>query len=366
MKRVIALLVLLCASTSAQADETMLRESWAAYVKKFVQKDGRVIDPTTPPGVTTSEGQAYALFRSVWMDDRQLFERIDRWTMDNLMREGSLLPAWKWGQREDRSWGIIDSNSASDADIHLAIALYAASQRWSIPSLGERATAIAGEIWEKEVQLVGGRWYLLPGGWAASEHPIPLNLSYYSPALFRRMRTIDPSHPWEQLVETTYYLLRKQLPITRLPPDWVFLEKPSNEIRLGLDNGSLNGKFGHDAYRVYFNVSLDYLWDSSSRARGYLERQSWLVDYFKINQTLPRTVRLDSIPTILGPEPLALYASLYPMLTVFHRDVAGQVRGVLRSNFKQGLWGDGNDYYTQNLGWMGLALGSGNLPPLFR
>ena len=50
-----------------------LAETWRAYVSRFVEADGRVVDPKAG-GITTSEGQAYALLRAVWMDDRPVFD----------------------------------------------------------------------------------------------------------------------------------------------------------------------------------------------------------------------------------------------------------------------------------------------------
>ncbi|MEK9939779.1 MAG: glycosyl hydrolase family 8, partial [Methylotenera sp.] len=75
--------------------------------------------------MTTSEGQAYALFFALVANDQPQFERLLQWTQLNLA-QGNLatnLPAWHWGQKADGSWGVIDGNSASDADIWIVYTL---------------------------------------------------------------------------------------------------------------------------------------------------------------------------------------------------------------------------------------------------
>ena len=80
---------------------------WQRYVETFIAGDGRVIDRTASDR-STSEGQAYALFFSLVANDRALFQRVLRWTEQNLA-QGDLrttLPAWHWGKRRDGSWGV--------------------------------------------------------------------------------------------------------------------------------------------------------------------------------------------------------------------------------------------------------------------
>ena len=40
--------------------------AWDSFAKTFITDTGRLIDPATPNGQTTSEGQAYALFLHSW------------------------------------------------------------------------------------------------------------------------------------------------------------------------------------------------------------------------------------------------------------------------------------------------------------
>jgi endoglucanase len=351
---------------SLRAADGWADASWRKYLERFVQRDGRVIDPSVPPGVTTSEGQAYTLLRAVWSSDRATFDRVLRWTVDNLARKGSPLFAWKWGRKDDGGWGVLDANTATDADVHLAFAILAAAERWKSADLEKLGVRVVRAIWDEEVRSVGGEWFLLPGNWAKDENPIPLNPSYFSPALLRRLARFDAEHPWDRLVAETYRLASFRLPVTGLPPDWVLLQKATGELTIGSKDETLKGRFGPDAYRVFFNFALDYAWDRTPAALEYLKSHQWLVDFLNLNATLPREVSIDALPRISGPEPLALYGSLYPSLVLLHRDASQRARRVLDAVYKDGLWGENADYYNQNLVWFGLALGEGLLPPLLK
>src|ERR1700692_604604 len=110
-------------TASALTDQirAVLQQAWAGYTKTFIEPDGRVIDPTRG-GVTTSAGQGYALLRAAWMGDRQVFDTAWSWTAANLTTPSDGLFACLWSGGH-----LADSNSASDADSDIALALlYAA------------------------------------------------------------------------------------------------------------------------------------------------------------------------------------------------------------------------------------------------
>src|SRR4051812_14788728 len=116
---------------SAWVTAEMLKESWVAYKERFIQGDGRVID-LKAEGISTSEGQSYALLRAAWIGDQQAFDRILEWATNNLIhnaRPDSLF-GWRWGKRDNNSWGILDSATASDADEDTAFALFLAADKW--------------------------------------------------------------------------------------------------------------------------------------------------------------------------------------------------------------------------------------------
>jgi endoglucanase len=101
-----------------------------------MQADGRVVSDDGKLSRTYSEGQSYALFFALVANDRRRFDALLHWTRDNLSQGdlGQHLPAWLWGRQDDGAWGVIDSNSASDADLWIAYTLLQAGRLW-LPAL---------------------------------------------------------------------------------------------------------------------------------------------------------------------------------------------------------------------------------------
>ncbi|HZR07013.1 MAG TPA: cellulose synthase complex periplasmic endoglucanase BcsZ, partial [Myxococcales bacterium] len=186
--------------------------SWplfSRYAEAFVAGDGRVIDRNANDR-STSEGQAYALFFSLVANDRALFDRLLTWTEQNLAQNDlrKNLPAWHWGKRKDGSWGVIDPNSASDADLWLAYDLLEAGRLWSDPrytGLGKRilANAAAREVAEVPgfgpALLPGPVGFRIDGGFR-------VNPSYAPPQLLRRFAALG--EPWEKVRESSMRFLQ--------------------------------------------------------------------------------------------------------------------------------------------------------------
>ena len=81
---------------------------WNSYSARFIDPQGRVIDPKIE-GRTTSEGQSYALFFSLVNNDREHFDRVLAWTQANLAGGdmGARLPGWSWGKAQDGQWKLL-------------------------------------------------------------------------------------------------------------------------------------------------------------------------------------------------------------------------------------------------------------------
>src|SRR2546422_464278 len=97
---------------------------WQHYAEVFMDNQIRVIDRDAGDRAT-SEAQAYAMFFALVANDRQRFDGLLGWTEQNLA-SGDLrlhLPAWLWGRAADGTWRVLDSNSASDADVWIAYTL---------------------------------------------------------------------------------------------------------------------------------------------------------------------------------------------------------------------------------------------------
>lgn len=223
---------------------------WDAFAKYHIQADGRVIDRGTG-GISTSEGQAYALFFSLVANDKQRFARILKWTNDNLA-EGDLsghLPAWKWGQHNDGSWRVLDTNSASDADLWIAYSLYQAAALWKERSYLDTASALLQNIAKQEVAVLPELGsMLLPAayGFALDTETWRLNPSYLPIQLLRYFSTVDKRGAWNEIAANTFRMI-SATSNQGLVADWVLYKS-----RIGFQPDPERGKYsGYDSIRVY-------------------------------------------------------------------------------------------------------------------
>lgn len=203
-------------------------ETWSAwnnFRSKFVSDEGRVIDRSLPQHVTTSEGQSYALTFALIANDRTSFDLILRWTENNLAGGDltSQLPAWDWGQRADGTWGVIDANAASDADLWIAYALSEAGRLWDVPKYSALAELLAARILREETaEIPGLGLVLLPGpkGFHPDDVTWRLNPSYLPMQIMRRFAVIYPDSGWKNIAETSLEIIVRSAPFGFVP-EWV-------------------------------------------------------------------------------------------------------------------------------------------------
>ena len=121
---------------------------WEQFTQRFMQDDGRVIDYTTAQQHSTSEGQSYAMFFALVARDRARFDKLWAWSITNLAGGdiGARLPAWQWGRKADGSWGVVDANPASDANLWFAYALAEAGRLWHEPRYTAQARTLLAQV----------------------------------------------------------------------------------------------------------------------------------------------------------------------------------------------------------------------------
>lgn len=229
--------------------------AWETFRDTYVSADGRVVDAAgTPPQRSVSEGQAYALFFALVADDRDGFARVLRWT-ENELAAGDLtthLPAWLWGRRADGSWGVLDDNAASDADLWLAYALAEAGQRWHVRHYRVLAQLFGRVIRRDEVHVLPGLGATLlpaPRGFDDAPGQYRLNPSYVPLQLLRGLDRAQAGAGWARLLPSSRRLLLESAP-SGFAPDWTrydtargFMHDEKSE-RDGYDGS-------YDAIRVY-------------------------------------------------------------------------------------------------------------------
>lgn len=227
--------------------------AWEAFKTSFISEDGRVVDSNTDALMTTSEGQAYALFFALVANDRQTFSRLLNWTENNLA-EGDLasrLPAWAWGKRGGSDWGVLDENSASDADLWMAYALGEAGRLWGDRRYIALSSIVANRILDTETRDVGGLGIvLLPGanGFIEGDNAVRLNPSYVPLQLMRWFAAHSKDSRWAALLDSSRQLVAGSAP-KGYAPDWVIYESGRGFV-FDADDNKL-GVGSYDAIRVY-------------------------------------------------------------------------------------------------------------------
>ncbi|CAG9234832.1 endo-1,4-D-glucanase [Paraburkholderia tropica] len=261
---------------------------WTAFKGALLSADGRVIDASSPRQVTVSEGQSYALFFALVANDRAAFDKILAWTENNLA-QGDLaahLPAWIWGrtdidengapvgasgtsgassasvasaasatQTPSATWGVIDANSASDADLWIAYTLLEAGRLWNVRRYTAIGTVMARNILRRETaSLPGLGRTVLPGptGFKLDKTSWRLNPSYVPLQVMRRFTLAMPEKEqaaWKSLLGSSAQLVNGTAP-KGFSPDWVVYRAQGNKGDFGPDEPT-HAESAYNAIRVY-------------------------------------------------------------------------------------------------------------------
>ncbi|MGG7448030.1 cellulose synthase complex periplasmic endoglucanase BcsZ [Kosakonia oryzendophytica] len=307
--------------------------AWEHFKQAYISDGGRVIDPSDARKITTSEGQSYALFFALAANDRPMFDNVLEWTKDNLAQgdPGEHLPAWLWGKKDESNWTVLDSNSASDADIWIAWSLLEAGRLWKEERYTTLGKALLNHIAKEEVVTVPGLGpMLLPGKVGFAEETVwRFNPSYLPPQLARYLTRFG--EPWTALQETHHRLLLETAP-KGFSPDWVRYEK-SKGWQLAPDKTLISG---YDAIRVYLWVGM--MNDRDAQKAPLLERLKPMAAVTAKNGVVPEKVDVATAQP-RGNGPVGFAAALLPFLQ--DRDA----QAVQRQNVADHFPGD-DAYYS--------------------
>jgi endo-1,4-beta-D-glucanase Y/4-amino-4-deoxy-L-arabinose transferase-like glycosyltransferase len=353
----------------SSATERKLLESSHLYMKRQFSKGGAYYNSD---GTVTSENQAYAMLRSVWLDDKRGFYRAWWWTESNLLKENGLM-AWLWKDGE-----ILDTNSAADADVDAALALLFAGRAWDDPYLIEQGTQMVKAIWEHEVVLVNDQPYLTAGEWVPQESIYVLNPSYFSPYAFRIFQEVDPENRWNDLVDTSYRVIFEasakalyQEQSAGLPPDWVGIDPGTGELLpVDLGDDRETTVYGFEAPRTFWRIALDLRYFEDGRALSYLDLAGFIHDEIQLKGYTSAVYNEAGDIIQSNPSKVSQAASLSALLTMdpkmANEFFIEQFRhGVTRYTDNTISWGDPTDLYDQEWGWFAVALYADALPNLW-
>ncbi len=360
--------------------QAMLEATWHHYKKEYLEPDTlRALDKQRN-NITTSEGQSYTLLRAVWIDDKTTFDTAWQWTKDNLQREEDALFSWLFGERADGSYGILEEqggvNTATDADVDIALALLFAAERWNDQSYFGDAIVIIRDIWEYEVLHINGQPYLLANNLEkiAPKNTAVMNPSYLSPYAYRIFARVDPEHDWLGVVDTSYEVLEAatQSPLDSqqsagLPPDWLEIDKRTGSIRAPTPGTGLVTHYSYDALRTPWRIALDAAWFNEPRAYQALRRLSFLGEQWREERSLASHYRHDG--QVLGRDKsYAVYGGAMGYFMFADKQEADKVyKRTLESlyNSTTFTWHTPLSYYDANWVWFGIALYHGRIVNLY-
>jgi endoglucanase len=345
-------------STNKPQPET-LSQSWELYKSKFIKESGQVID--LQQQITTSEGQAYALWRAVVAQDKNTFDRVLDFTIKNFqVRNDDSLLAWK---ATAEPFQITDYTVATDADVDIAYALIYASNIWSDEVYLNTAKELIEDIWDKLVYNISGRYYLGFSDASFKENQLILNPSYFAPYAYEVFSN-HSDKPWKKLIEDTYFTLdqiSKINPQITLPPNWIALDtNKSNNTQLFFNEavgfgGTTGYKYGYDAFRTFYRVALHYQLFRNENARKYLELyQNKFETIYKSIGFIPSVLELNGSKI----ENFDTVATNTALVSIWSKDDknSNKASTLALEKFNDNYWNSADNYYDNNWGWFGLAL----------
>ncbi len=353
---------------------------WNNYKKNYIEvESGRTLDRQSGD-ITTSEGISYSLLRAVYSDDKVTFEKTLTWANQNLKRENDNLFSWLYGKKIDGTYGIITErggqNTASDADSDIALALIFASERWGDPRYLEQAKNILNDMWKYDVVQIKNVPYLAADDieYLAKENYV-INVSYFSPYAYKIFAKVDPTHNWNDLVDSSYGLLLRSTEdkldkesSASLPPDWLTISKSSGEIVPNSNdlNTTNTTNYSYDALRVPFRIALDYEWFGDPRAKNYLSRLGFLGNEWKSRKKLA-SVYLHNGGIVSEKESPAMYAGSFGYFWIMDKASAKEIydkKIVYLYDIDINDWKTQLSYYDDNWTWFAISLYNGQLPNL--
>jgi endo-1,4-beta-D-glucanase Y len=316
---------------------------YQAYTKHFLDRQIRVIDRDAADR-TTSEAQAYAMFFALVANDRPRFDALLGWTEKNLA-SGDLathLPAWLWGRNRSNRWGVLDANSASDADVWMAYSLLEAGHAWNEPRYTALGRSLASLIVREEVFDIPGVGVVLmpaPKGFRHGDS-YRLNVSYMPLQLFTRLDRLLPGGPWQAMADRIPALIKAAAP-RGFASDW---------LEFSPDKGLTASEIGsYDAIRVYLWAGV---LDPSTPGRdAILSALLGMTTWLRSHAVPPEKVKSDG--TVTNPNgPVGFSAALLAYLSAtgdkpLESTQFARVGSALDP--KTSLYGRPARYYDQNL-----------------
>ncbi len=357
-----------------------LSHLWQSYKHYFI-KNGRVIRPKNDFD-TVSEGQAYAMLRAVWMNDRKTFDEVYSWTethLSRLQKHQDHLLAWRYGNDGMGGTTILDENPALDADLDYALALFLAAKTWpegrppvSTLPYRDKALAVAESIMSRAVflhptgELVMMPWPLT--GNQDNEREFLVNPSYFSPGHYLIFETESGNRRWGKLAADTYRQINRLLQVGGdsvgqgnivTVPDWIAM-RADGTFAIDPNRGYVSG---WDAFRLWWRLRIDQNLTGSTSAKQLIADR--LVPFVNRSMDLSggdvaSESDRDGTPRVKYSNPgmsaVYRYATngTSPNLS---RSLQRQAMRYLKNDGENLYFQDNTDYYTNSWAWFAMLEG---------
>jgi oligosaccharide reducing-end xylanase len=211
-----------------------------------------------------TEGMSYGMMMAVQMDDKDVFDRIWRWTVRYMQhREGKYRHYFAWSVNPDGTRRA--EGPAPDGEEYFALALFFASHRWGD---GEAPTDYSNQartllhacvhkgengegdpMWDASTKLIK---FTPESPWTDASYHLP---HFYD--LFALWADEADHVFWRDAAKASRaYLHRACHPVTGLAPEYGNFD--GSPHRAQWDYG--HHHFYSDSYRVAANIGLDYAW----------------------------------------------------------------------------------------------------------
>ncbi|GAB3988149.1 glycosyl hydrolase family 8 [Nocardioides marmoraquaticus] len=233
-------------SPAGQPGSTPLPSSTTAidatdFLDAYVDDDGRVVR-RDQGGDTVSEGQAYAMLVALVARDQERFDRVWRWTQDNLRRDDGLF-SWRWQDGQ-----VVDPSSASDAEVDVARALVVAADVFGDAAYRQQGIEVGDALLDHEtVEVPDGR-LLVAGQWA-TQAPYRFNPSYVSPATTTLLGEASGDPRWAELERGSRAAVQALVADGSLPPNWAEVDEDGSVRAVPSPDGTAP-QYGYDAART--------------------------------------------------------------------------------------------------------------------
>ncbi len=318
-------------SNVSKSDAQAAYDAWkAAQLQDCSGGVWRVSWETDKSDATVSEGIGYGALLTVSFGDHDAFDGLVAYA--KLMHDDNGLMNWmRYGcdAHRDTKYSGSPDNSASDADLDLAMALLMAQCKWGDSKYGDQATQVINAIRTKMFTDVNGLHVLLPGdsSWFAGMGGNCINYSYLAPAYFRAFakHVAADADFWNKAADDTYTLLGNDSNATTgLVRNWGSVSGGSATSDC-FNAYKRADSFGADAARAPWRVATDYQWFSTDKAKAWSDKVSqWvktqditkLVEWYNLDGTPDMQAASWDSHTAIDIGPFAVAAMTFEQASV--------------------------------------------------